>query len=116
MSAPQPFVIDISQARLNAFRAKIQAFDWDRVPDAGAWSAGVGMADLRRLTEYWLDRYDWRARETALNALPQFTADLGGQTLLFIHARGDGSRPPILLIHGWPAPSSSSRCICAALT
>ncbi|MET0741945.1 MAG: epoxide hydrolase family protein [Microvirga sp.] len=102
MTRPTPFTIDVPQGRLDAIRAKVRAFDWDQVPDAGAWSAGVGIADLRRLTEYWLERYDWRAREAALNALPQYTATVSGQLLHYVQARGNGSRPPIVLIHGWP--------------
>ncbi|MCY0389704.1 alpha/beta fold hydrolase [Robbsia sp. Bb-Pol-6] len=108
MSDPIPFAIDVPQGRLDEIRAQVAAFDWDALPDAGAWDAGVGLADLRRLTDYWLARFDWRAQERALNRLPQFTLDLDGQTLHYVHARGAGSngprgsKPPILLLHGWP--------------
>jgi len=99
---PTPFRIDILQHRLDAIGAGVERFDWSDFPDAGGWSAGVGMADLRRLVTFWLERYDWRAEEARLNRLPQFTAEVLGQRLHFIHARGDGSRPPLLLLHGWP--------------
>ncbi|MGI4857785.1 MAG: epoxide hydrolase family protein [Janthinobacterium lividum] len=105
MSDPVPFVIDVAQARLDEIRAQVAAFDWDSLPDAGAWEAGVGLADLRRLTGYWLTRFDWRAQESALNRLPQFTIDLNGQMLHYVHARGkgtEGAKLPILLLHGWP--------------
>lgn len=97
-----PFTIAIPDSRLAAIRAKVAAFDWDGFPDAGGWEAGVGKADLQRLVTYWLERYDWRAAEARLNALPQFTAEIDGTRLHFVHRRGDGSRPPILLLHGWP--------------
>lgn len=99
---PTPFTIAVPDERLAIIRAKVEAFDWDIVPDAGGWCSGVGLADLRRLVDHWLERYDWRAQERRLNALPQFTADILGERLHFIHARGDGSRPPLLLLHGWP--------------
>lgn len=105
MSDPIPFVIDVAQARLDAIRAQVAAFEWDSLPDAGAWEAGIGLADLRRLTDHWLTRFDWRAQESALNRLPQFTIDLDGQTLHYVHARGKGAagtKLPILLLHGWP--------------
>jgi pimeloyl-ACP methyl ester carboxylesterase len=99
---PEPFTIAIPEARLAAIRGKVAAFDWDALPDAGGWRSGVGLADLRRLTDYWRDRYDWRGQERQLNRLPHFTAEVDGEQLHFVHARGDGSRPPLLLIHGWP--------------
>src|SRR5713101_1760291 len=99
---PETFTISISDDRLVAIRAKVEAFEWNDIPDAGGWRSGVGLADLRRLVSYWLDRYDWRAHERRLNRLPQYTADVLGERLHFVHARGDGSRPPLLLLHGWP--------------
>src|SRR3546814_6544207 len=87
---------------LHSIRARLEAFDWSALPDAGGWESGVGIADLRRLVDYWLRRYDWRVQEARLNRLAQFTAEVQGQRLHFIHARGDGSRLPLMLIHGWP--------------
>lgn len=98
----EPFSIAVADERLDAIRTRVERFDWASVADAGGWQSGVGLADLRRLVDHWLTRYDWRAQERRLNALPHFTADVLGQRLHFIHARGDGSRPPLLLLHGWP--------------
>ncbi|WP_174298242.1 epoxide hydrolase family protein [Sphingomonas bacterium] len=98
----KPFTIAIPDERLTAIRSKVQTFDWSMVPDAGDWRSGVGLVDLRRLVDHWLTRYDWRAQERRLNALPQFTTEVQGQRLHFVHVRGDGSRPPLLLLHGWP--------------
>ena len=97
----EPFTIAVPDERLAAIRAKALAFDWS-MADAGEWRSGVGLADLRRLVDHWLTRYDWRAQERRLNALPQFTAEVQGQRLHFVHVRGDGSRPPLMLLHGWP--------------
>jgi pimeloyl-ACP methyl ester carboxylesterase len=98
----EPFRIAISDARVAEIRTRVAAFDWSAMPDAGEWRSGVGLADLRRLTDRWLGGYDWRATEARLNALPQFVAEIDGQRLHFVHARGDGSRPPLMLVHGWP--------------
>ena len=90
----EPFFIAVPEDRLAAIHAKVEAFDWSIMPDAEDWRSGVGLADLKRLVDYWLTRYDWRAQERRLNLLPQFTTEVQGQRLHFIHARGDGSRPP----------------------
>lgn len=97
-----PFTIAVPDDRLATIRAKVAAFDWAALPDAGGWRSGVGIADLKRLADYWLTRFDWRAQEKRLNALPQFTTEVAGQGLHFVHARGDGTAAPLLLLHGWP--------------
>ncbi|MBA1195304.1 epoxide hydrolase 1 [Pseudomonas entomophila] len=98
----KPFTISVPDARLIALQQKVAQFDWDRLPDTGGWRSGVGKADLRRLVEHWLTRFDWRAVERRLNALPHFITEVAGEPLHFIHARGDGRKPPVLLLHGWP--------------
>lgn len=102
----EPFAIDVPQERLDAIRSRVEAFDWDGLADAGGWKSGVGLRDLRRLVTHWLTRYDWRAAERRLNRWPQFTTEVLGQRLHFIHVRGkagEGARRlPVLLIHGWP--------------
>ncbi|PRD43498.1 epoxide hydrolase [Phyllobacterium phragmitis] len=96
------YTINIANERLDAIRAKVDAYDWSELPDAGGWSAGVGVEDLKRLVAYWRNSYDWRAVEERLNQLPNFTTDVEGERLHFLHVKGDGSQPPILLLHGWP--------------
>jgi pimeloyl-ACP methyl ester carboxylesterase len=98
----EPFKIAIPDGRLSAIRAKVQAYDWDELPDTGGWRSGVGLRDLRHLVDYWLERYDWRAAEERLNRLPQYVTKISGEQLHFIHRKGNGKKPPVLLLHGWP--------------
>jgi len=97
-----PYTISISDERLAKIGAQVEAYDWSQLADAGGWSAGVGIADLKRLVAYWRDIYDWRVVERRLNALPNFKTAIEGEQLHFVHVKGDGSKPPILLLHGWP--------------
>ncbi|MCX5496209.1 epoxide hydrolase [Kaistia dalseonensis] len=97
-----PFVIDIPERRLTAIRSRVAQYDWDGLPDAGGWSAGIGKDDLRRLVSYWQEVFDWRAIERRLNGLPNFTTKIDGERIHFLHKRGNGTRPPLLLLHGWP--------------
>lgn len=97
-----PYTINISDERLAAIQAKVAAYDWSQLPDTGGWKSGVGIADLKRLVDYWRDTYDWRTVERRLNQLPNFTTDIEGEQIHFLHRQGDGSKPPVLLLHGWP--------------
>ena len=97
-----PYTIDISNERLTVIKARVEAYDWNQLPDTGGWKSGVGIDDLKRLIAYWRNIYDWRKVERDLNQRPNFTADIEGERLHFVHVHGDGSKPPILLLHGWP--------------
>src|SRR5439155_1136699 len=67
------------------------------------WTYGTNLAYLRELVAYWRERFDWRAAEARLNALPQFRARVGGLGIHFIHVRGVGPAPlPLVITHGWP--------------
>ena len=97
-----PYTIDISDDRLAAIKAKVEAYDWSQLPDGGGWTSGVGVNDLKRLVAYWRDAYDWRKVEHRLNQLPNFATEVEGERIHFVHVRGHGSKSPLLLLHGWP--------------
>lgn len=96
------FAINIPDERISAILAKVKAYDWSQLPDLGGWSSGVGIADIKRLASYWLSSYDWRTVERRLNQLPHYVSDIGNERIHFVHAKGNGSKPPVLLLHGWP--------------
>lgn len=98
----KPYTIAIPEERLAAIHYKVSNYDWSQFPDIGGWSAGVGVADLKRLVHYWLLSYDWRKVEKRLNELPNFITEVEGERIHFLHMKGVGSKPPILLLHGWP--------------
>lgn len=52
--------------------------------------------------DFWLGAFDWRAVERRLNQLPHFITEIEGERIHFIHVRGRGAKPPLLLLHGWP--------------
>jgi pimeloyl-ACP methyl ester carboxylesterase len=84
-------------------RARLLATRWperETVPD---WSQGVPLDYVREVCAYWADGYDWRAREAALNAFPQFTTTVDGLDLHFLHVRSPHTAAlPLVLTHGWP--------------
>jgi pimeloyl-ACP methyl ester carboxylesterase len=72
--------------------------------DGAGWDYGTERSYLRELVEYWLTRFDWRAQERLINALPQFRAPVNGLDIHFVYVRGTGPRPyPLVITHGWPS-------------
>ena len=68
------------------------------------WSRGVPAAYARELADYWADDFDWRAQEARLNAFPQFTTVVDGQTIHFVHVRSaEPGATPLLMLHGYPS-------------
>jgi epoxide hydrolase len=98
-----PFRIAIPQAAIDDLRDRLARTRWpDALPGAG-WTRGVPIDYLKELAEYWRTQYDWRAHEAELNAYPQFTTSVDGQTIHFLHVRSpEPNAMPLMLIHGWP--------------
>src|SRR3954447_12682910 len=66
-------------------------------------SQGVQLATIQKLASYWMTDYDMRRVEARLNALPQFTTEIDGVNIHFIHVRSSHENAlPLIMTHGWP--------------
>ncbi len=99
----RPFRVNVPDEELAAMRRRITATRWptkELVPDR---SQGVQLTTLRELARYWTTEYDWRTCEARLNALPQFTTEIDGVEIHFIHVRSRHENAlPLIMTHGWP--------------
>jgi pimeloyl-ACP methyl ester carboxylesterase len=99
----QPFRLEIPEEQMADLRRRIAATRWpskELVPDR---SQGVQLAMLRELARYWETDYDWRKAEEKLNALPQFTTEIDGLEIHFIHVTSPHKNAmPLIMTHGWP--------------
>ena len=69
IAVPEEQIIDLKQ------RLALAKFPKDELDGAG-WDYGSPLSDIRRLSAYWRDRFDWRKAETELNRLPHFTTSV----------------------------------------
>ena len=99
----EPFTLHVPDAQIADLRDRLARTRFpDQAPDA-PWAYGTDLAYLRELVAYWHERFDWRAQEARLNALPQFKLRLHGIELHLLQVPGRGPKPlPLLLSHGWP--------------
>ena len=98
----RPFTIDIPQADLDDLQSRLDRTRWpDELPGGGEY--GVPRSYVRALADRWRSGYDWRAVETRINLYPQFTTEIDGQTVHFLHVRSpEPDALPVILTHGWP--------------
>src|SRR3954464_904969 len=99
----RPFNVDIPEEELAEMHRRIAATRWPTKELVDDRSQGVQLATLRELARYWETDYDWRKAEAKLNALPQFTTEIDGVEIHFIHVRAEReSALPLIMTHGWP--------------
>ena len=101
--AIRPFRIEIPAADLDDLRDRLDRTRWpDQLPGV-AWDYGIALDDVRELASYWATSYDWRVQEARLNGFDQFTTQIDGQTVHFLHVRsGLPGALPLIMTHGWP--------------
>jgi pimeloyl-ACP methyl ester carboxylesterase len=97
------FKIEVPRDQIDELRRRIAATRWPTRELVADRSQGVQLATLQELARYWTNEYDWRTCEARLNALPQFTTEIDGVEIHFIHVKSRHENAmPLLMTHGWP--------------
>ena len=109
MSSIVPFKIAVPDDKIKRLKQKLALSDFpDDVADFEPWVRGPPVSDLKRLSSYWENGFDWRTVEAKLNELPQYTTKIevdGYDTydVHFIHQPSTVKNAiPLLFVHGWP--------------
>jgi pimeloyl-ACP methyl ester carboxylesterase len=99
----RPFHVDIPEDKLAELRRRIEATRWPSKELVSDRSQGVQLATMQALARYWATDYDFGRVEARLNALPQFTTEIDGVNIHFIHVRSPHEEAlPLIMTHGWP--------------
>jgi pimeloyl-ACP methyl ester carboxylesterase len=99
----RPFTVEIAEEQIDNLRRRIEATRWPTAELVEDGSQGVQIAFLRELARYWLEEYDFGRLESRLNELPQFTTEIDGVSVHFIHVRSSHEDAlPLIITHGWP--------------
>jgi len=102
-TAIHAFQVGFSEAELTELRRRVNATRWPEHETVTDDSQGVRLAMMQELARYWATDYDWRKCEAKLNDLPQFTTEIDGLDIHFIHVRSRYQDAlPLIVTHGWP--------------
>jgi pimeloyl-ACP methyl ester carboxylesterase len=102
-AAVRPFTVEFSQTEIDELRRRIAAARLPTSELVADRSQGVQLALMRALVDYWATEYDWRRCEAKLNALSQFTTEIDGVDIHFIHVQSKHEDAlPLIMTHGWP--------------
>ncbi|RWD29854.1 MAG: epoxide hydrolase [Mesorhizobium sp.] len=99
----RPFTVKVPQAVVDDLRRRIAATRWPTKELVGDRSQGIQLATIQELARYWATDYDFGRLEARLNALPQFTTEIDGVKIHFIHVKSRHETAlPLIMTHGWP--------------
>ena len=99
----KPFRIAVGDDVLDDLRLRLRNTRWPEAELVDDWSQGAPLKWIQEMCRYWAEDYDWRGREALLNRFPQFTTEIDGLDIHFIHARSPHPQAtPLVITHGWP--------------
>jgi pimeloyl-ACP methyl ester carboxylesterase len=97
------FQVEIPDEQIAELRRRIESTRWPTKELVEDRSQGVQLATMKELARYWTTDYDFGRVAERLNALPQFTTEIDGVEIHFIHVKSDHEDAlPLIMTHGWP--------------
>ncbi|KAL4809008.1 Alpha/Beta hydrolase protein [Aspergillus unguis] len=107
--ASKPFKIAVPDTDIEHLHQKIDAATFPDELDDASWDMGVPLAEIKRLTAYWRDGFDWREQERLLNTgfnqfiMPVSVDGFGDIEIHYLHHKSKSPGAiPLLFLHGWP--------------
>jgi pimeloyl-ACP methyl ester carboxylesterase len=99
----RPFEVHVADEDLADLRRRIVAARWPSKELVADRSQGVQLAAIQELARCWTTDHDWRNCEARLNAVPQFTTEIDGEDIHFVHVKSPHENAlPLIITHGWP--------------
>ncbi len=138
-AAIHPFRIALTDELINDLHQRLRNTRWPEAEPVSDWSQGAPLAWIQDMCRYWgggsgpnvgnsggnfgghsggpSSGYDWRAREALLNRFDQFTTQIDGLDIHFVHQRSKHANAlPLLITHGWPGSMVEFQKVIAPLT
>ena len=98
-----PFRIAVGDDVLDDLKSRLRKTRWPEAELVDDWSQGAPLKWIKEVCRYWAEDYDWRRREALLNRFAQFTTEIDGLDIHFLHVRSPHPEAmPLIITHGWP--------------
>jgi hypothetical protein len=107
-SSIEQYKISIPESQIHELNDKLERTRFPDELEGADWDLGAPLDDVRRLTKFWRQEFNWRTAEEKLNKLPHFVTSIqceGYESLRihFLHRKSKvGGAIPLLFVHGWP--------------
>ncbi|MBV1879210.1 MAG: epoxide hydrolase [Pseudomonadales bacterium] len=97
------FKINIGAEVIEDLQARLTLTRFPDKETPSDWSQGIPLAYMKEIRDYWLNEYDWSARQALLNQWPGFITNIQGLDIHFLHIRSKHENArPLVMTHGWP--------------
>lgn len=98
-----PFKINVAQAQLDDLHDRLKKTIMPAEVKNAGWAYGPSADYIEEMVDTLLHKYNWKKHEEAINNYPQFTTEIDGQNIHFLHVESqEENATPLMLIHGWP--------------
>jgi pimeloyl-ACP methyl ester carboxylesterase len=112
-----PFKVQVPDATLADLKERLARTRFSGEINGSGWDYGTNLAYLKELVTYWREKFDWRAAERRLNQFDQFTTNIDGIDVHFIHQRSKNPKAmPLAITHGWPGSVAEFTKVIGPLT
>ena len=99
----KPFKLRIPNKTINKIYSKVKKYPWSNIQDMNGWEHGTNLKYLKKISKYWITKFDWRKQEKKINKFSNYLTKVDDINIHFIKEKGSGSNPvPLLILHGWP--------------
>lgn len=98
-----PFKVEFSDEAVADLKERLAMTKWPGQVGEG-WTHGQPVSFIQELAQQWGERFDFAKAAATLNRYPQFTTEIDGQTIHFLHIKSkEPNAFPLVLTHGWPS-------------
>jgi pimeloyl-ACP methyl ester carboxylesterase len=103
MSTIEPFEVHVPESVISDLKERISRTKWPKPVRESGWDYGTDITVLRKLADYWQEKFDWRNEEQRINSFLQYRLMLDGLRIHFVHLKSNNPEAlPLIITHGWP--------------
>ena len=106
MSAIEPYEVSVPGAKLEGLAQKLSFTNLPDELEEAHWNYGAPLTDVKRLSAYWKDGFNWKDIEAKINKLPNYCTTIQADgfeplKIHFVHQKSEVQGAiPLLFCHG----------------